>query len=274
MPELPEIETIRRSLLPGLLGKTVASVVVHDSRLRQPVDGEKLRRLLEGSSLVDIRRRAKYLLFYWDTGTVLLVHLGMSGRLGLFEKNQAIEPHTHVVFSFVDGVELRFRDPRRFGSITVDAQGGIGDNPSLKHLGVEPLSSSFRITYIRRFAGRTQRPIKTLLMDNRFLVGVGNIYANEALHHAGIHPLRAACSLNEDEMRHLREAVVGVLRKAIRRGGTTLKDFRNGLGEPGFFQVDLLVYGREGELCRCCGGKIERIVAGGRSTFFCRRCQK
>ncbi len=273
MPELPEVETIRLGLLPRLQNKTLASIVIHETRLRRPLPEKALKQLL-GCRLMDIQRRGKYLLFLWDNQLVLLVHLGMSGRLGYYEQAKEREPHTHVIFGFQKSGQLHFRDPRRFGFIDLLPADETTNFPALRQLGVEPLSKDFRTTYLKLQLAKSKRPIKQVLMDNRVMVGVGNIYAAEALFHAGIHPQRPACSLREDEIRALRQAVVSVLRRALHKGGTTLNDFRNAEGEPGYFQNQLSVYGRGGEPCRRCGAPIVRFVLNGRSCFACTRCQK
>lgn len=274
MPELPEVETIRLSLLPHLLDQRLKDIQVNETRLRQPLKEDELRRWLIGHQLKEIQRRGRYLLFLWDNQSVLLIHLGMGGRLGYYQQRVDAEPHTHVIFYFEDGAELHFRDPRRFGSICVFPMGGLDQCEPLQHLGVEPLSRFFRSSYLWRHLSRTKRPIKNVIMDNSVVVGVGNIYANEALFGAGIHPQRAACTLNRDEADRVRRSIVAVLRKALRSGGTTLRDFRNAHGEPGFFQVELAVYGREGQACPVCFTPISRLMMGGRSSFVCTKCQR
>ncbi|MBN2356817.1 bifunctional DNA-formamidopyrimidine glycosylase/DNA-(apurinic or apyrimidinic site) lyase [candidate division KSB1 bacterium] len=274
MPELPEVETIRRGLLPRLKNKILQHIVVTETRLRKPLQEQDLRRHLQGRRMIDIRRRGKYLIFLWDNNAAMLLHLGMSGRLGYYRRQTDAEPHTHVIFTFQRGEQLHFRDPRRFGFICCYRADDWQQCRPLKQLGVEPLSRFFRTKYLMQHLQKSKRPIKNALMDNRIVVGLGNIYANEALFHAGIHPQRACDSLNEVETERLRLSAIQVLRRALHQGGTTLNDFRDTQGEPGFFQAELTVYGRAGESCRRCGAKIERLVLAGRSTFVCPGCQR
>lgn len=273
MPELPEVETICRSLAPHIVGKQLTDVEVRAPRLRRPLPSAAALRALAGESVVRLERRAKYLLWHFDGGGALIIHLGMSGRLIYSRPPQPPEPHTHVIFHFSDGGELHFRDPRRFGSLDLVAPGEMPDLALLRDLGLEPLSTSFTPEFLLERLRSTQRTVKTVIMDQRVVVGVGNIYANEALFMAGIHPLRRGNSLSAQEAAALQTAIIAVLQKAVERGGTTLSDFRNAAGEPGFFQLDLAVYGRNQEPCPRCGRDIIRLVQGGRSSFFCETCQ-
>jgi formamidopyrimidine-DNA glycosylase len=274
MPELPEVETIRRSLAPHIIGKTIAGIEVRVPKLRRPIPIATLQRNLPGQRIMDLERRAKYLLWHLDGGGTLIIHLGMSGRLAYNASPQPVEPHTHVIFNFHDGGEIQFRDPRRFGSIDLAAPGELPDLLILRDLGIEPLSPAFTAGSLHDSLQATQRAVKIVLMDQRVVVGVGNIYANEALFKAGIHPLRPGRSLSARESGALHAAVVEILQKAVERGGTTLTDYRNAEGEPGFFQLDLAVYGRKQEPCPRCGREIIRLVQGGRSSFVCEACQK
>ncbi|HNW59555.1 MAG TPA: bifunctional DNA-formamidopyrimidine glycosylase/DNA-(apurinic or apyrimidinic site) lyase [bacterium] len=273
MPELPEVETICRSLAPYIVGKQLTDVEVRAPRLRRPLPSAAALRALAGQSVIRLERRAKYLLWHFDGGGAFIIHLGMSGRLIYNRLPQPPEPHTHVIFHFSDGGELHFRDPRRFGSLDLVAPGEMPDLTLLRDLGLEPLSPSFTPEFLQERLQSTQRAVKTVIMDQRVVVGVGNIYANEALFMAGIHPLRRGNSLSAQEAAVLQAAIIAVLQKAVERGGTTLSDFRNAAGEPGFFQLDLAVYGRNQEPCPRCGREIIRLVQGGRSSFFCETCQ-
>ena len=273
MPELPEIETIRRALAENLPGKQVERVLVRDARLRWPVDETRLRQLLVSETVTEIDRRSKYLLIKFARESVLMIHLGMSGRLLLLTEAAEFDKHDHVIFYFTDGAELRFRDPRRFGLVDAVAPGQLRTHPRLLNLGVEPLAESTTAALLRERSGHWQRPIKSVLMDANFIAGVGNIYANEALFHAGIHPATPCSHLSQEDWRNLLHCVRCVLENAIAAGGTTLNDFVNSNGETGYFQLSLAVYGREGELCEKCGAMIERIVQVGRSTFYCPACQ-
>lgn len=272
MPELPEVETLRKSIEPFLLNKRILAVDILEIRLRWPVVPNDFDRWVKNVKVIKLSRRSKYLLWHLENDAVVVIHLGMSGRLGLFQKSDPLEKHTHLIFNFKDQ-QIRFRDPRRFGLVEVIPQGGLAHYPRFKNLGVEPLSSDFHQKNVAKWLKNSKKPIKNWIMDAQNIVGVGNIYANEALFDAGIHPTRPARSLKNDEQQRLVQSVKSVLAAAIDKGGTTLNDFRDARSEPGFFQLDLCVYHKEGQPCRACGRKIQRIVMSGRSTFFCPSCQ-
>jgi formamidopyrimidine-DNA glycosylase len=274
MPELPEVEVLRRSLEPHLVGDRILRVEVRARALREPLRRGALRRGAQGRMIAGLRRRGKYLLIDLEGGTTLLLHLGMSGRLTLVPAGIRREAHEHLAFHLASGRRLRFRDPRRFGLVLALATAGLDRDPHLAPLGLEPLAPGFSGPALRRLAAGRRAPIKSFLMDARRVVGVGNIYATESLHRAGIHPSRAAGALSAERWRRLARAVREVLRRAIRQGGTTLNDFADGQGRQGEFQVDLAVYGREGEPCPRCGAPVRRLVQSGRSTFYCPRCQR
>lgn len=270
MPELPEVETSRRGIAPWLEGMRVNDVVVRERRLRWPVPAE-VDRLLPGEIIHSIRRRAKYLLFDTDAG-VLLLHLGMSGSVRIIDHSEPAAKHDHVDIVIEDGKALRFRDPRRFGSMlwTSDAS----KHPLLRDLGPEPLGPNFDGDYLWRAARGRRISIKQFIMNASIVVGVGNIYASESLFLAGIHPLRRADRVALPRMLRLATSIRSVLQQAIKAGGTTLRDFYNGDGEPGYFRQQLGVYAREDEPCRRCGTPIAALVLGQRSTFYCKRCQR
>jgi formamidopyrimidine-DNA glycosylase len=274
MPELPEVEVLRRSLEAPLLGRRIARVVVRNGSLREPVRVAALRRLVVGSRIVAADRRAKYLLLHLDSEQSLVVNLGMSGRLTLVPATAPFEAHEHVAFYLDSGERLRFRDPRRFGLVLALPTATLATDSHFAHLGPEPLAGDFSGAYLARVAAGRAASVKSFLMDARVVVGVGNIYAAEALHRAGIHPARAAGRLSRARYDGLATAVRAVLREAIRRGGTTLNDFADGAGEPGYFQIALRVYDRAGEACRRCRGTIRRAVQGGRSSYYCPGCQR
>ena len=274
MPELPEVETVRRGLLGGLLGNTVRSVCVRERRLRRPVDPRALRRYVCGREVTDVERRAKYLIVHFGDEGRLLVHLGMSGRLLLRASDVPQERHEHVVFRLDDGLELRFCDHRRFGLVEGTTAARLSRDTRLVGLGVEPLSAACTPAHLRELAQGLRCPIKNFLMDARKIAGVGNIYANEALYLAGVHPKRAAGRLSAARWEVLTRAVRRVLKDAIRQGGTTLSDFQNTSGDAGYFQVSLRVYGREGAACEGCGSPLRKVVLAGRSTFYCTNCQR
>jgi len=274
MPELPEVETLCKSMAPFLLDQVIVSVDVRDTRLRWPVVPLDFTKWITGNRVVNMTRRSKYLLWQFDNEATIIFHLGMSGRLGIFSDDTTIEKHTHVIFQLRDRMQVRYRDPRRFGLVEVVPPNELKTWFRFENLGVEPLSKDFGYKYVANLLKKSKKPIKNWIMDAQNVVGVGNIYANEALFRAGIHPTRPAYSLKNDEQRRLVQSVKSVLTAAIDKGGTTLNDFRNAQSEPGFFQLDLSVYQKEGQLCGLCSNIIEKIVMSGRSTFFCPSCQK
>lgn len=270
MPELPEVETTRRGLAPWMAGGRLTAVLVRDRRLRWPVPADLPRRLA-GARVLGLDRRAKYLLLRTDRGTALL-HLGMSGSIRLVDPGALPGPHDHVDFCLESGRIARFNDPRRFGSL-LWAGDAPERHPLLAGLGPEPLEDGFNGDYLARVSRGRRVAVKPHLMNGRIVVGVGNIYANEALFRAGIHPARAAGRVRPERLGDLAAAVKDVLAEAIRAGGTTLRDFLSGEGEPGYFSQDLKVYDRTGEACVRCGEPVRHRVLGQRSTWFCPRCQ-
>jgi formamidopyrimidine-DNA glycosylase len=270
VPELPEVETTRRGLAPYVVGRSIEAVEVREPRLRWRV-ARNLPAKLAGQRIEALERRGKYLLFGTNAGT-LLVHLGMSGSLRYLADPPAHGLHDHVDLRFVDGGVLRFNDPRRFGSWLLTSR--PTDHPLLKNLGPEPLSDDFTPTYLADTARGRHVAIKQHLMNGRVVVGVGNIYANEALFRAGIHPQRAAGRIARARFGPLVDAVRAVLMDALEEGGTTLRNYVDGDGNPGYFRQSLNVHERDGEPCRRCGTKIHRRVQGQRATYFCPRCQR
>lgn len=270
MPELPEVETTRRGLLPHLPGRRITGVTLRRDTLRWPIPPAISTRL-PGSTITDLRRRAKYLLLETDAGSALL-HLGMSGSLRLVPAEAAPRLHDHVDIVLDDGRAVRFNDPRRFGSVLWQPPGE--EHPLLHGLGPEPLSEAFDGDLL--FAGSRGRTaaVKTFLMDQRTVVGVGNIYATEALFMAGIAPTRAAGSVSRARYRALADAVKVVLTHAITRGGTTLRDFLQPDGVPGYFANELSVYGHGGKPCPRCGARLRQAAIGQRTTVWCPRCQR
>ena len=270
MPELPEVETTRRGLAPHLVGRRVVELVVRQPRLRWPVPAELVAGL-RGQRIEGIERRAKYLLVHVEPGSALL-HLGMSGSLRVLPAPTPVAAHDHVDWSLDSGHVLRYTDPRRFGSQLWQPRGEV--HPLLAGLGPEPLSDAFDgdLLWVRSRGRRAA--IKLFLMDQAVVVGVGNIYASEALFAAGVHPKRAAGSISRARYARLADEVKRILAHAITRGGTTLRDFISPDGLPGYFEQELFVYGREGEPCRVCGTPIRASVIGQRSTFHCPRCQR
>jgi formamidopyrimidine-DNA glycosylase len=268
VPELPEVETVRRAMQEHLVGRQVLQVRTSGKRLRAPLPAARLR-ALAGDRFAAARRRAKYLLLDLQSGRTLLVHLGMTGNLVFRPPG---EKHDHLVFELDEGPPLVFSDSRRFGLVLVLDPGEERDCPCLRELGPEPLEPAFDAGYLEAQC-RRRRPIKALLMDNQVLVGVGNIYASESLFRARIHPLTPADQLSAEQVERLVKEIKRLLRESIRRGGTTISDYQ-GSGQGGRFQQRLAVYGRAGEHCLVCERPVESAVLGGRSTFYCPRCQK
>ncbi len=270
MPELPEVETVVRSLAPELVGRRVVEVSVRETRLRGGVAADFVARLT-GRRIGAIRRRGKYLLAALDDGQVWLVHLGMTGRLTLGTAEQGGLRHDHIVVRFDDGRLLTYNDPRRFGRVAVI---GAGSVPAETGEGVDPLAPEFTAAALFALTRRRRTPIKALLMDQRRVAGLGNIYANEILFRAGIRPRRRAARLGRTDCERLVAATRAVLAEAIRRGGSSISDYRDGLGRSGWFQLRHGVYDRAGEPCRRCATVIRVRVVCGRSTFYCPNCQR
>jgi formamidopyrimidine-DNA glycosylase len=270
MPELPEVETTRRGLAPHLLGRTVVALDVRQPRLRWPIP-RALCTQLPGQRIEAIERRAKYLLVHTEPGSALL-HLGMSGSLRILPAHTPVGAHDHVDWRLDSGCVLRYTDPRRFGSQLWQPRGETHE--LLAGLGPEPLSDEFDGDLLWSRSRGRKAAVKLFLMDQAIVVGVGNIYASEALFAAGIHPKRAAGSVSRERYARLAADVKRILAHAIRRGGTTLRDFISPDGAPGYFEQELFAYGREGEACKVCGAPIRASVIGQRSTFYCTNCQR
>ena len=269
MPELPEVEITRRGVIPHVVGKTVSAVFIHESRLRWPVSPD-LAQMLTGQTITSLDRRGKYLLFETEVGRVM-IHLGMSGSLRIAPFGSERRKHDHVEFVIDDDLALRFHDPRRFGSIFW-LQGSAG-HELIDTLGPEPLTTEFSGNYLFNLSRGRRTPIKNFIMNSKVVVGVGNIYANEALFMSGIRPSRLAGSISKERFFRLVESVKAVLKRAIESGGTSLRDFVREDGSPGYFKSELLVYGRAGEPCFTCGRQLTEFRLGNRSTVFCSRCQ-
>lgn len=271
MPELPEVETTRRGIAPFVVGQTIERLVVRQSRLRWPVPAD-LPQCVMGRMVERLDRRGKYLLLGVDGGTVI-IHLGMSGSLRLCPPDQPPKKHDHVDLVFGADLALRFHDPRRFGCWLWSA-GDPALHPLLSDLGLEPFDPQFSGDHLYEVARHRSSTVKALIMDHRVVVGVGNIYANEALFRAGIDPRRSVRRIAMARYRRLAEHIREVLHDALAAGGTTLRDFVNEQGSPGYFQQTLNVYGRAGEPCRRCAAPIRMLRLGQRSSFFCPRCQR
>jgi formamidopyrimidine-DNA glycosylase len=270
MPELPEVETTRRGIEPFLVGQRVLALTIRQPRLRWPIPAA-LRRNLPGQRIHGVERRAKYLLAHTPSGSAVL-HLGMSGSLRILDADAAIGAHDHVDWQLSSGRILRYTDPRRFGCQLWQAAGKV--HPLLAALGPEPLGDAFDAAYLWNAARGRHAAVKALLMDQKIVVGVGNIYAAEALFAAGIHPARAAGAVSLSRYARVVDEVRRILAHAITRGGTTLRDFSSPDGTPGYFEQELFVYGRAGEPCKVCGTAIRAIVQAQRTTCYCPRCQR
>ena len=270
MPELPEVETTCRGITPYVHGQTVRAVVVRQPRLRWSVP-RALVTQLPGQTIDQITRRGKYLLLGTRAGTVI-IHLGMSGSLRVVPQSTAPGKYDHVDLVFKNGDCLRLRDPRRFGAV-LWTRTDPARHRLLAHLGPDPLSAAFSGEYLYRRTRGRRRAIRDFLLDGREVAGIGNIYANESLFAAGIDPRRAAGRISRPRYGRLAQAIRATLRRGIAKGGTTLRDFRDSHGRPGFFQLTLKVYGRAGEPCGRCGKTVRAQPLGGRRVFFCPRCQ-
>lgn len=270
MPELPEVETTRRGIEPHIVNQVIERIIIRAPKLRWPIP-KSIAKDLPGQMVQSIERRAKYLLINFEIGT-LIMHLGMSGRIQTLSKITTAEKHDHLDIYFANGHYLRYTDPRRFGAILWTTK------PALEHkllidLGPEPFTKEFTSKYMQALAGKKSVAIKKFIMDSKIVVGVGNIYASEALFAAQIHPLRAVKDVTLEEWHNLVKHIQRILKLAIKQGGTTLKDFLDTSGKPGYFSQKLLAYGRAKEPCTRCDGVIDTQMIGQRNTFYCVGCQ-
>jgi formamidopyrimidine-DNA glycosylase len=273
MPELPEVETVRRALEPHLAGARIEKLWTSGLplRLARPLDVKRLRKASVGRRVVALRRAAKYLLIDTDGTETIVVHLGMTGQLRVVPAGSSRLAHTHVVWTLDGGRELRFVDPRRFGLVAAIREPDEIDE--LAHLGLDPLGPEMTADRLYELAHATRRAVKVFLLDQRRVAGIGNIYASEALFVAGIHPATPANRLSRARVETLRVGIVTVLERGLRNRGTTLRDYVDADGQAGENQHELAVYGREGQACLRCGGRVRRLTHDARGTFFCPRCQ-
>jgi formamidopyrimidine-DNA glycosylase len=275
VPELPEVETIRASLAPGLTGRRLERVDILDPRLTRPEPPELVAAALTGELVVDVRRRGKYLIVVFESGRHLLVHLRMTGNvLHPAPEGHENDPHVRAVVRLDDGSDVAYRDVRRFGTWELLEPGELETYFAARRLGVEPLGRSFTPTGLGRSLAGRRAPIKAALLDQRAAAGVGNMYADEALWYARIHPLTPAGDLNDEQVSALREGVRKALRLGIRRQGATLRDYRGTDGRRGQMQDEFRVYGREHEPCERCGRSIAKTRVAGRGTWYCPTCQR
>lgn len=273
MPELPEVEVICQGLAPRLVDRTVGRIRVSGLPLRLPLPIAALGEWLTAATVTEVRRRGKYLVIGLDNRARLILHLGMTGRLGLFPVASPLARHDHLCLELDNGLELRFNDSRRFGSVQLldpDQEDGL----LFAALGPDPLLPRFSAAYLAAKGARRGQPVKSFLMDSRVVVGIGNIYANEILHEAAISPRRPAKEVTPAEWRTVVTKTRAVLKRAIAAGGSTIADFINASGRPGYFQLEFKVYGRQGEPCLRCGAPLRKETLAGRGTFFCGGCQR
>ncbi|WPE18838.1 bifunctional DNA-formamidopyrimidine glycosylase/DNA-(apurinic or apyrimidinic site) lyase [Candidatus Thioglobus autotrophicus] len=268
MPELPEVETTKNGLLPLINNQRVTRAIRHRANLRWEIP-KALKTILAGQVVNGIDRRGKYLLIRFDVGT-LIIHLGMSGSIKVVNSSEVLRKHDHFELIFDNNKSMRLNDPRRFGAVLFSKD---GSHPLLNSLGVEPLEEEFDETYLYNKSRNKVQNIKTFIMNSKVVVGVGNIYACESLFASGIDPARQAGSVSKKRYALLTQHIKNILKKAIKAGGTTLQDFSQVDGTPGYFTQTLSVYGREGKNCSTCGGKISRLIQNQRSTFYCKQCQ-
>jgi formamidopyrimidine-DNA glycosylase len=273
MPELPEVETVVRTLNKLVAGKTIEHVQVLLPRIIQrPAEPEQFSDALMGQTISRIERRGKFIRFLLSDLT-LVSHLRMEGRYGLYKPGEPVEKHTHVIFTFTDGMELRYRDVRQFGTMHIFNQGDEWNSPPLHKLGLEPLAPDFTLDLFAKRISRKSTKLKPLLLGQETIAGLGNIYVDETLYRARLHPERPANSLNPQELALLHQAIIDVLQEAVDAGGSSIKSYVNGQGEMGMFQQQLLAYGRKGLPCIRCGDPLEKIRLGGRGTHYCPACQ-
>ncbi len=273
MPELAEVETLKDYLLKNIIGRKITKYIQRRNNLRYKLSND-FDNYLVNATIISVSRRAKYLYLHLSNDHILVFHLGMSGRLTIQDPNHLYKKHDHIIIDFDDGTKLVFNDTRRFGMAYISHKDQITDQPYIKDLGIEPLSAEFNAEFLSQKLANRKAPIKQILMDNKIVVGIGNIYASESLFRAKINPKKQAKELSDEELNAIIGAAKHVLEKAIKAGGTTLKDFVSGDNKPGYFQQKLQVYGRKGKECFVCGEKIIVLKQSGRASFYCPNCQK
>ena len=273
MPELAEVETLKRYLKKHIIGEKIVSFAQRRKNLRYPLSKDIKKHAISGR-VSDVTRAAKFLALKLDNSYSIIFHLGMSGRLTVQSEDYQLQKHDHIIVGFLSSRLLVFNDARRFGMVYSCNSNALAEQDFLKSMGQEPLTEEFNTTYLLQKLSSKKSPIKTAIMDSKIVVGIGNIYAAESLFAARINPLKQANLLTISEVSRLVDSIKAVLQKAIKAGGTTLKDFVGGDSKPGYFKQELNVYDREGEPCYICKYPIEKIKQAGRSTCFCRNCQK
>ncbi|WP_147532593.1 DNA-formamidopyrimidine glycosylase [Bacillus marasmi] len=274
MPELPEVETIKRTLEALILNKQIDRVAVFWPKIvKHPEEVEQFQDALKGQTFLEMGRRGKFLIFYSDD-FALVSHLRMEGKYGLFESDEPVDKHTHVIFYFTDGTELRYKDVRKFGTMHLFLKGTEFNQLPLSQLGPEPFSPEFTLEFLTEKLASSNRKIKVLLLDQTVMVGLGNIYVDEALFRARIHPERLASSLSSGEIAILHREIIATLTEAVEKGGSTIRSYVNSQGQIGMFQLELFVYGKKAEPCVNCGTELQKMVVGGRGTHYCPVCQQ
>ena len=275
MPELPEVETVMRGMQPALEGKKLINIEARCDSLRWPIPNNFADRL-RGRRVINIARRAKYILWYLDDETVMILHLGMSGRVSITAKRPSkIEKHDHLIFTTEEGAVIRFNDARRFGMVDLSTSGSVFQHKLLRQIGPEPLSNDFNELSLKEMLRGKKTTIKNALLDQRVVAGLGNIYVCESLFRSNISPKRVALNVKGKRLKALSLNIREVLNEAILAGGSSLRDHAQTNGDIGYFQHNFMVYGREGQACKKngCGNKVNRIIQSGRSTFYCTKCQ-
>ncbi|WP_249870897.1 DNA-formamidopyrimidine glycosylase [Oceanobacillus saliphilus] len=274
MPELPEVETIKNTLERFIQNKTIQKVdVFWPNIIKEPDDVEHFKVLLEGQTIRELSRKGKFLLIYLDD-FVLISHLRMEGKYSVHKAVEPVKKHTHVIFAFTDGEELRYNDVRKFGTMHVYAKGQEFFHKPLNQLGPEPFDDSFTFEYFYQRLKKTDRFIKTALLDQTIVTGLGNIYVDETLFRAEVHPLKRASKLTKKEVKAIQKQAIATLQEAVKAGGTTIRSYVNSQGDMGMFQQELFVYGQDKKACKKCGTEITKMKVGGRGTHICPSCQK
>ncbi|WP_026676553.1 DNA-formamidopyrimidine glycosylase [Fictibacillus gelatini] len=273
MPELPEVENVKNTLNRLIRGKTIADVKVLWPNIIKYENLDEFKLRLIGQTIELVERRGKFLKIHLNEDT-LVSHLRMEGRYGLYEAQEEFDKHTHVFFTFTDGTELRYRDVRKFGTMHLFVRGEEERQAPLSKLGYEPFSNEFTVNVLKQGLSKTNRSIKAALLDQSIVVGLGNIYVDEALFKAGIHPETNANKLSLPKVKTLHQHIIETLKESVEKGGSTIRSYVNSVGEEGSFQLELFVYGKKGEPCKKCGTMISKTVVAGRGTHFCPKCQK
>ncbi|WP_028783425.1 DNA-formamidopyrimidine glycosylase [Thalassobacillus devorans] len=274
MPELPEVETVRQTLRQLVLNKKVTDVtVLWENIIKLPLESEAFRQELIGQTFKEINRKGKFLIIEFDDIS-MVSHLRMEGKYGVYPAEEPMKKHTHVIFQLDDGTELRYNDVRKFGTMHVFKKGEEINQKPLSLLGPDPFDDSFTLDYFYNRLQKTQRTIKAVLLDQSIVAGLGNIYVDETLFRAGVHPERKANLLSRHQAESVRQAAIDTIEEAIQQGGTTIRSYVNSQGQIGMFQQRLFVYGKEEEPCKSCGTPIEKIKVSNRGTHYCRHCQQ